>query len=119
MRIREPGVLFNVTRIDPRNLSPERLYEWTRGVWRLDRRRVERVEYAFCVHRRVVMEVYQVDGWDPAGTTPYLFREFPEELDLKNRWEFRGELAPAEARRRYLNGSVEEYFPPGSQNPVR
>ena len=58
MRIREPGVLFNITRVDPLNLSPEELYEWTRGVWRLDRRRVERIEYAFCVYQGFVVEVH-------------------------------------------------------------
>lgn len=69
MGIREPGVLLNVTQIDPRNLSPEEVYEWTRRVWRLNRRRAERIDYAFCVYQGSVVEVHQVDGWDPAGAT--------------------------------------------------
>ena len=119
MRIREPGVLFNITQVDPRNLSPEELYEWTRGVWRLNRRRVERIEYAFCVYQGFVVEVYQVDGWDPAGATPYLSRDFPEELDMGKRLEFSGEVAPAEIRRRYLDRSVRRVLWRGCSDPVR
>ena len=95
------------------------MYEWTRGVWRLDRRRAERIDYAFCVYQGSVVEVYQVDGWGPAGATPYLSRGFPEELGMGKRWEFRGKVAPAEIRRRYLDRSVEENFGRGARNPVR
>lgn len=62
-------------------------------------------------------EVYEIDSWHAAGTTPYKTRE-PAEVQRPGRVEFQGPLAPDEIRTAYLNGSVEAYFRRGLQSPV-
>lgn len=92
------------------------LYEATRGVWKLGRRR-EGGKYAFAVFEGVVREVYAIDGWHPAGTLEYETRD--EDLAVEGRREFEGGLAIGTVRARYVGRSVAAYLPKGSQNPVK
>lgn len=78
---------------------------------------MEEVEYALAVYQGIVKEVYAVEGWHPAGTTPYSTRRFDPD-DLQSRWEFTGRVAPDEIHSRYLGRSVAHYFRVGNANPV-
>ncbi|HSH73340.1 MAG TPA: hypothetical protein VK974_09810 [Methylophilaceae bacterium] len=92
------------------------LYEVTRGAWRVGSRR-EGVRYAFAVAGNVIREVYEIDGWYRAGTTPYRIKPF-ESFIVDGRWEFIGSLAPAEIRSKFKGHSVAGYFNKGQQNQV-
>ena len=118
VRIEHPVLLIRINRLYRHNMPADELYEVTRGVWKVGRRR-ERVRYALAVFERVVREVYAVNSWHPGHSTPYQYRE--KELsgrDLTGRWEFLGEVAPEEIRARYRGGSVNRYLSPGQQNPI-
>ncbi len=54
--ITEPVLLIIINRLFERNISPERLYEVTRGNWVLGERR-NKAKYAFSVFRGIVREV--------------------------------------------------------------
>jgi hypothetical protein len=41
------------------------LYECTRGLWRLSRKRAEKAQYAFAVHQGGIKEVYEIEEWVP------------------------------------------------------
>jgi hypothetical protein len=109
IRIKEPALLIIVNRLFERNISPERLYEVTRGNWVLGERR-EKAEFAFAVYRGVVREVYRIDGWRSAAA-----RGRSEKR--QKRWRFRGEVATD--KQHYVGGSVERYLKPGAQSPVK
>jgi hypothetical protein len=114
--VTEPALLIRITRLFRDSLPPEALYEATRGVWLLGEKR-NSVGFALAVAYGVVREVYTVDQWHPAGTTPYNTRS-PEDFGVARRWEFTGGLAPESLRAKYIGKSVAHYFPRGAANPV-
>ena len=43
------------------------LYEVTRGCWKVDVKRAEKADYAFCIYKGIIKEVYKIKEWLPAG----------------------------------------------------
>jgi len=111
-----PALLIRINQLYRPGMSAQELYEATRGTWVLGERR-NRVTLALPVFNGVVQEVYVVDDWHPAGTTPYAYR-LVRDIAVPGRWEFTGRPAPAETRSKYLYGSVHAYFRHGQQNPI-
>lgn len=117
MKIDDPVVLIRPTRLFRRDMGDDELYEATRGVWRLDPARAERARYALSVVGGEVIQAYEIDRWQPAGTAEYRYRP-RHEVVRPGRYEFVGRRAGA-AGQRYVGQSVSEYFSRGSQNPIR
>ena len=69
----EPALLIRIVQLFDERMTPQALYEATRGVWRMGSRR-EHATMALAVANGVVKEVFPVDGWHPAGSTPYTTR---------------------------------------------
>ncbi|MFG0294030.1 MAG: hypothetical protein ACF8MJ_12870 [Phycisphaerales bacterium JB050] len=113
-------LLININREFRYGLTPIELYDATRSAWRLGLKR-ESVDYALSVYRGIVREVYRIATWLPSGSTMRLRDAATEGRapDREGRWEFVGEVADDEIRKRYLGKSVAAYFPPGNQNPVK
>jgi len=65
----EPALLIRIAKLYDQRMTPEALYEATRGVWRVGDKR-ERVSYASAVAQGLVREVFAVMQWHPAGSTP-------------------------------------------------
>jgi hypothetical protein len=116
LQIHEPAMLIRIARLYDPGMSDVELYEATRGHWRAGPRR-ERADLALAVAGGIVREVFEIDGWHPAGTTPNatsIHGAAPPD-----RWEFVGRLAAEAVRTKYVGGSVKSYFTPGNQNPIR
>lgn len=109
VEIVEPALLVIINRLFERNISPERLYEITRGNWVLGERR-NRAKYAFAIYQGTVREVYRIRSWSPAEARR------PEQK-RQSRWRFDGEVAGE--LRHYVGGSVEAYLKPGARSPIR
>lgn len=109
-----PALLIRINQLYRHGMTADELYEATRGVWKLGPRR-EHAGLALAVFEGVVREVYQVQSWHPAGSTPYRYRELS---DLTGRWEFTGSVAPEHVRARYRGKSVAAYFKKGLRSPV-
>lgn len=116
VNVTEPAVLIRIPRLFMEGMSPQALYEATRGVWRISDRR-EGARYALAVANGVVREVYVIDRWHPAATTEYETR-LPQEVNKRGRWEFTGRVAPATVRDKYLGCTVAHYFRRGNANPI-
>lgn len=115
-QITEKAILIRINRLYRYGMSDTELYEATRGIWRIGKKR-EQAEYAIAVFRGVVKEVYKITQWFPAGET---FRSnHPEGNPCKGRWEFIGTRAPEEIRDKYINRDVSECFSSHSQNPIQ
>ena len=76
--------------------------------------RRERASYAFAVFEGIVREVYKINEWFPAGTTP----STRGDLYDPERWEFVGDVAEKGIRDKYILKSVDDYFSRNQQNPI-
>jgi uncharacterized protein len=97
-------------------MSERALYDATRGIWKVGARR-SNAEFALAVFRGVVLEVYKVESWHPAGTTSYQSRTFTSQ-ECAGRSEFVGSVAPEPIRKQFILGNVSEHLSDGSQNPI-
>lgn len=121
--VKERGVLIRISETYREGMSSLALYEATRGAWVIGDRR-DKVEYAFAVSKGTVKEVYKVHRWHRAGTMHYHTRPCrhcgeSDGYSKGGRWEFSGEVAADDIRRRYIGRSVKRYFPKGNVSPFR
>ena len=114
--IDDPVLLIRINQNFRHGMSAIELYDNTRGIWKLGERR-EAARYALAVYRGVVREVFRIESWHPAGSTPYTERD--EDLTDSAKWEFVGEVAAEEIRQKYLFKSVKDYFPFGFAGSVK
>lgn len=112
-----PALLIRINRLYRHSMTAEQLYEATRGVWKVGAARCKKARYALAVFDGVVREVYEIDSWHPAATTPYATRDAAQ-LDTKGRREFIGHVADATVRDAYVGRSVAKQFQQGLQNPI-
>ena len=118
VNIIEPTILLNLKQLYRHGMSGRKLYDTTRGVWKVSRQRVSRAALAMAVANGKIMAIYSIEQWHPANTTPYLSgRQDQSEPRYAKRFEFTGVKAPPEIQDRYLGQSVEHLL--GGQNPVR
>jgi len=113
VEVHHKAVLFKINKLYRSGMSDEELYEVTRGVWYVGRRR-EQAEYGMAIYQGIVKEVYKIKQWHPAGTLTYRTRKVGI-TEPNRRWEFEGEIADNRIREKYRNNSVGL----GGQNPVR
>ena len=114
--IAEPAILIRIAKLYEPGMSPDQLYEATRGVWKIGKRR-ESVRYALAVADGIVREVYEIHCWHPAASTNYTTRPI-RTVKVPGRWEFTGELAPPAILAKYVGQSVAHYFANGNANPI-
>lgn len=98
-------------------MSAPALYDATRGYWRVAPQKAARARYAFSVYQGVIQEVYKVEGWLPAGSTPrptLASAEAPA-----GRYEFVGCPAEGPIRAKYVGKSLCGLYRRGEANPVK
>lgn len=122
VEVKERGVLIRISETYREGMSSLALYEATRGAWVIGSRR-DKVEYALAVSKGTVKEVYKVHRWHSMGVLHYETRPCrhcgrSDGIGASNRWEFSGEVASDEIRRRYVGKLVKRYFRPGNANPI-
>jgi hypothetical protein len=113
--IAEPCLLIRINKLYRPGMTTEALYEATRGVWKVGKRR-NRAQFALAVYQGVVRQAYEIQEWHVGGTIPYSTRA-RDDVDAPDRWEFTGVVAERLAVR-YCGGSVEKYLPTNAQNPI-
>jgi hypothetical protein len=110
-------ILIRINRLYRHGMSEDELYEATRGVWPVGKRRLG-AKFAFAIFEGVVREVYEIHTWHEAGTTHYTTRP-KKDVDIRGRWEFEGQITTNDIRNKYVDHSVRRYFSRGDQAPVR
>lgn len=105
--IEEPMLLFKIPIRWRPEMTPEELFESTRGWWRLSPRR-EKAVYACAVSKGVIRGIYRIDRWRPRVEGD---RDWENDSGKKPRWGFCGEIAPEMDK--YLNKSVAHLFKQG------
>jgi len=79
--------------------------------------RAQHAQYALCIADNCVQEVYEIDQWYPAGTTPYYTRTITQ-AECAGRLEFTGKVAPDGIRKKYYKKSTEGFFKQGAAYPI-
>lgn len=120
--ISEPVLLITVNRLYKPDISPQVLYEITRGVWRVSERR-NKAKYAFAVYKGIIREVYEIDSWHPAQDDSEDRKKWIEDKNIKvdkvtrQRWQFDGSVSLE--LRHYVGQSTLNYQVRGAQNPIK
>ncbi len=86
--------------------DPVKLYEATRGRWKVGLRRYK-VQLAMSVYEGEIREVYEVECWFPAGMVQQKVEVHVDPPGDK-RWEFTGKVASEPTRSKYLGESVHD-----------
>lgn len=113
INVHHKAILITINKLYRSDMSPEELYEVTRGIWKVGETNRNKVEFAMALYQGIVLEVYRIKQWYPAGTLKYKTRD---SSDFKNsgRWEFSGSIAK-DIRDEYIDYSVGK----AGQNPIR
>jgi hypothetical protein len=111
--VKHKAILITINRLYRSDMSPEELYETTRGIWKVGETSRNKVEYALALFQGIVLEVYRIKRWYPAGTLKYKTRDTSHFKD-SGRWEFSGSIS-TDIRDEYIGFSVGK----AGQNPIR
>lgn len=99
------------------NITEAGLYDITRGYWKLNIKRAEQVEYAMSIYKGIIKEIYEIEQWLPAGSTPRPV--LPEAEVPEGRFEFVGKIAGEEIRNKYIGKSMADLYQRGEANPIK
>jgi uncharacterized protein len=113
IKVQHKAILITINRLYRSDMSKEELYETTRGIWKVGETRRNKVEYAMSLYQGIVLEVYRIKQWYPAGTLKYKTRDTSNFIN-SGRWEFSGSIAK-DIREEYIGFSVGK----AGQNPIR
>lgn len=115
--IAEDVLIIKVNKSYHHDMTTAEIYEITRSWWRLDANKLENIKYVLSVYYGLVLEVFEVAGWFPAGTT-INSKIFPDDK-MKGKREFVGKVAPDKIRSKYIGKTIIEELKPGDRNPIR
>lgn len=117
-------ILVNkINKLYQRGMDEKVLYDAVRGVWRLSKKRVKKVEYVFGVYNSLIVAVYKPSEWfvckDAEDRLPRQVVLTPENEDKLFFVDesFEQGLSPDENEKRYLGKSIARLKNQSAQNP--
>jgi len=113
VKVQHKAILITINKLYRSDMSKEELYEISRGIWVVGEASRNKVEYAMALYQGIVLEVYKIKQWYPAGTLKYNTRD-TSHFKNSGRWEFSGSVAK-DIREEYIGFSVGK----AGQNPIR
>jgi hypothetical protein len=108
MRITEPAITISINKTYPLVENETELYDYVRGIWRVDRDRAAKAELALAVYNGEVVEVYEIRSWHPACSTEYKSNRDFLGTDPKGLSEFIGTVAREFTRHKYVGKRIED-----------
>jgi hypothetical protein len=117
VEIDDSVILININNLYHFWIWASELYEATRKSWALNPERANKARYAFCHYHWIVREVYELSGWNKCHDLQKLNNVWYKITN--RRFEFTWTIATKEVREKYLHKSIEQYFKPWSQNPIK
>lgn len=110
--VTEPCIAININETYKPGMSSREIYECTRGIWPVGPARTQ-AKFAISVYQEVILEVYAIEGWYPAGA---VFSE--RSYSSSKRLEFVGNVAPILSKK-YRGKSLSGMFSNGKRFPFR
>lgn len=114
--LKSPVAIIRINQFYNDSLTPDELYDVTRGYWNRNRRKAECCRLAFAVYHGIVKEVYEVDEWVDGDAIHMMTGINP---CRPNSYGFNGRVATDSVRNLYLGRSVAHLFKHGDRNSVR
>ena len=110
-------IMIKINQLYHYGMTDFEIYEATRAYWHVNLEQASKVEYAFSIYDGMVLEVYKIAQWFPAGSC---FNSRMEDIDkLNKRYEFVGTIAFEDIRKKYVGKMVSDLFLKGNQNPIK
>ena len=121
--IKDNVMIIRINQLYRHDLTKRELYNATRGYWKVALAKAKKTDYVLSVYKGRVLEVYKVKDWFDADKVTMPLRRGedvePDEDFLSKRKIFVGSVAEERIRRRYVDKSVEDFFPNGAANPIK
>jgi len=114
----ENFALIRINKTYKSGMPSSELYEYTRGIWKIGKETRNKLKYACCVYNGVIREVYKIEEWFPAGSTIYSHRTDIESRVNSGRFEFIGNIADHNIKKKYNYKSVSHLFKKGFISPI-
>jgi len=112
VEVSERCIAININSTYKPGMTDREIYECTRGIWTVGQAKTE-ADYALAIYQDVILEVYAIKGWFPAGA---VFSE--RTFTPSGRHEFVGNVDPAMSAK-YKGKSQPGLFKKGKRNPIR
>jgi hypothetical protein len=111
-------IIIKINRSYRRGMSPEELYDITRGCWKRRIESVDRAEFALAVYKGEVVEVYRIFKWYSALDEIRKTVPFDPNIE-RGRIIFKGEIAEEPIRKKYIGRNVSKLFKHGEASPIK
>jgi hypothetical protein len=113
-QITDPVVAICINQQFEYCLNGAELYNCTRGLWRLNRKRAENARYALAVFQGEIKEVYEIERWVPASQDRRDFwiqrlksqGRIINPLEHEGRSDFIGRVASDNVREKYVGKTM-------------
>ena len=110
VNVDDKAIIFWINGTYKKNMSSDALYEATRGIWKVNKERAEKAEYAMAAYYGVVKQVYKIEKWDMAHPEEYKTRTYLCSRSYYNpppiKYEFTGSVADESICKKYIGGFV-------------
>lgn len=109
-------VIININNSYKRASGEERIYEATKGIWRMNKNKLDSIKYVLSEYKGLIVEVFEVEKWYP------IERKYNQGAKRAGKkyfgYGFRGGIAPETIRRLYINKTIAHKKKIGSANPI-
>ena len=100
-------MLININQKYRDSMSDKEILEVVRMSWVVGLRR-DKVNYVLATYQGEVIGVFTIIQW------------YPDKIqNNRQRWLFKGKVAPSNIQNKYIGGSIANYIKRGAQNPIR
>jgi len=103
-----PVLLININKQFKKDMSDKNIYEVTRKYWKINIDKAKEFEIICAVSQGIIREVFELNKWTKATSE-----------EQKGRSYFTGHIASDKIRNKYIDKSVNKFWLPGSQNPIK
>ena len=104
-------ILLRITDYYSADMSEYELYETTRGYWKVNYDKASTAQYALAVCKELIVKVYKIAEWLPAGSTMMEYPDLKRETPKTGEYEFVGKTADIRIQNRYVGKKVSSFFP--------
>ena len=111
----EGYVIININKQHKRGNDSNAIYEATKGIWVIDKKKRDSLKYVLSSYRGLIVEVFEVESWYDLERKNNKSSKNPDSFKIGS--AFKGRVAPEEIRKLYKNKHTNHIRNYG--NPVR
>ena len=111
----EGYVIININKQYKRGNDSNAIYEATKGIWVIDKKKRDSLKYVLSSYRGLIVEVFEVESWYDLERKNNKSSKNPDSFKIGS--AFKGRVVPEEIRKLYKNKHTNHIRNYG--NPVR